>query len=144
MNWKKEATEKLQRLGAMRQALHSIPEELARLEAEATQIRSSTRTDIRISGGTGREDVLLSNLVHRQELEHLHHQTHRWVSTVEAALDTLAVDEQRILELLFVYPKPGSLDTVCAELSIEKSSVYRRRDLALRRFTVALYGCEES
>jgi hypothetical protein len=32
------------------------------------------------------------------------------------------------------------MDRLCQELDLEQSSIYRKRDQALRRFTTALYG----
>lgn len=36
------------------------------------------------------------------------------------------------------------MDRLCEELGLEKATVYRRRDAALRHFTLALYGVTES
>lgn len=144
MNWKKEAMDKLERLGAMRQAMQSIPLELQRLEEEALRLRSAGLLDVHVSGGGGREDMLLSNLVQRQELERLRQQTRSWLVTVEKALSVLSPEEKLVLDRLFITPGRGGLDELCRELVVEKSSIYRKRDSALRRFTHALYGFEDS
>ena len=43
-------------------------------------------------------------------------------------------------ERFYMCPEKGSVERLCSELGLESSSVYRKRDKALRRFTVALYG----
>lgn len=70
MNWKFEAMEKLREYEARKQSLATIPDEIRRLELDYTRIRNATGdgTPIR-GGGSTREDMLLSNIVHREELE---------------------------------------------------------------------------
>ena len=69
MNWKEEATEKLRKYDAMRLAIQNLPEELKRLEQAACAIRSARGDGTPVKGDTNRrEDMLLSNLVFREEL----------------------------------------------------------------------------
>lgn len=143
MNWKKEAQAKLQDLEAMRLATVNIPEEIARLEIDATAIRSA-RTDatpVR-GGGSRREDALLSNIVHRQELSRTLQQAQLWVSSTERALNVLNNEQKLILHSLYIHPRQDSMTRLCTELGLEQSSVYRKRDQALRRFMIAYYGLD--
>ena len=142
MNWKHEAVEMLQKLSAMRQATHSIPLELQRLEMEAEGIRGLAMEDIKVAGTGKREDALLSNLMHRQELQNAYHQADSWVTTVEGALEVLTPEERLVLERLYIYPRKRGVEELCDQLQMEKSSVYRKRDRALRIFTMAMYGAE--
>lgn len=145
MNWKNEALDKLKRLAVMRNALGTIPEELERLELEAQGLRSSGDMKLKVAGNGKREDALLTNLMQRQELQNVLLYTQSWVAGVEGALDMLEPEERLVLERMFIYPRKGrSIDGLCTELSVEPSSVYRKRDRALRQFTLAMYGCEES
>lgn len=142
MNWKHEAMDRLQKLSVMRQAIHSIPQEMERLEAEAEGIRGLAMDAVKVAGGGKREDALLSNLVHRQELQNAFHQANSWVNTVEGALEVLSPEERLVLERLYIYPEKRGIERLCEELQMEHSSVYRKRDRALRLFTMAMYGCE--
>lgn len=145
MNWKNEALDKLKRLAVMRNALGTIPEELERLELEAQGLRSSGDMKVAVCGGGKREDALLTNLMQRQELQNVLLCTQSWVAGVEGALDVLEPEERLILERLFIYPQMRkAVDKLCEDLAVEPSSVYRKRDRALRKFTLAMYGCEES
>lgn len=144
MNWKFEAVEKLRQYEAKKQSLKSIPEEIKRLESAMCSIRSATADGAPVSGGgSGREDMMLSNIVHREELDRSLEQTRMWVDLVEAGLEILSQEERLILERFYIRPEKGNVDRLCSELGIEQSSVYRRRDKALRYFTIALYGCSE-
>lgn len=141
MNWKYEAIDKLKGYEAHKAALISIPEEIERLESAAHSIRSATADGTAVSGGGNkREDMLLSNIVLREELERQLEQAKQWVSVVERSLETLTSDERRILDLMYMNRQKGNVEKLCAELNIEQASVYRRRDVALRTFTIALYG----
>lgn len=145
MNWKAEAMEKLHRYDAMRQAVKNISEELSRLETDATRIRSARTDSTPVKGGGNkREDMLLDNFVHRQELQWLLQQAKNWVNMTERALSTLTPEEKLILHRMYILPERGCLDRLCMELGVEQSSIYRRRDKALHRFTLALYGAVEA
>lgn len=141
MNWKEEATQKLRQYNAMKLALQNLPEELNRLEQAASSIRSARIDDTPVKGGTNRrEDMLLSNMVHREELVNTLSQAKLWVSTTERALGALTPEEKLILYRMYMYPERNALDRLCQELDLEQSSIYRKRDQALNRFVTAYYG----
>lgn len=144
MNWKVEATDKLRRYDAVKQAMVNIPEEIRRLEGEAYSLRSKNMEDAPVrERGCRPEDVLLSNLVQRQELTMVLERTADWLRIADRALSALTPEEKLILHRLYIYPERGGLDRLCQELKVEQSSIYRKRDKALRKFTYALYGiCE--
>ena len=144
MNWKAEAKEKLQRYNAMRLATINIPQELERLELDAQCIRSPRWDKLSAApNARSREDALLDNIVHRQELTWTLQQAQIWLRATDRALTALPGDEKLILHRLYIYPEKGSLEKLCKELEMESSSIYRRRDKALKHFTIAFYGIDE-
>lgn len=144
MNWKAEAMEKLRRYDAMRQSVHNIPKEIERLEIAAVSLRgANTATAPVKGGGSKKEELLMNNLVHRQELEWLLGQAKCWLDTTERALSALSPEEKLILHRMYICPEKSALERLCGELNVEKSSIYRKRDKALYRFAVALYGFPE-
>ena len=144
MNWKFEAIEKLKQYEAKKQSLTSIPDEIARLESAMQSIRSATVDGKPVKGGgSGREDMMLSNIVHREELERSLEQAKMWVALVDAGLETLSAEERLILNRFYIHPAKGNVDRLCGELGVEKSQVYARKDAALHHFTISLYGCSE-
>ena len=144
MNWKQEAKEKLRRYAAMRLATINIPQELKRLEIDARSIRSARMDgDTVEGGGNKREEAMINNILHRQELTWTLEQAQMWLQITDRALTALSKEEKQILHCLYMYPEKGSLERLCKELGMETSSIYRRRDKALKHFTMAYYGIEE-
>ena len=145
MNWKNEAMEKLRRYDVMRQAVRNIPEEINRLKQEAEDLRSVNLDGVCVKGSGGRrEDALINNLMKRQELERMLRQVKQWLSVADRGLLALDAEERLVLQRLYLYPQKGAVENLCSELGLEQSSVYRKRDKALQRFTTALYGCSET
>ena len=145
MNWKQEAIEKLEQYGAKKRSLQIIPEEIAGLEAAATRMRRSRTDRVHINGSELQaEDVLLSNIVKREELGWSLEQARRWVDLVDAGLSVLNTEERQILDRFYVSGGKGAADDLASELALDVKTIYRRKDAALRRFTIALCGSVES
>ena len=141
MNWKQEAAERLQRYEPMVRALQNIPMEMVRLEEDVKQLRSRGSELEGIcttpSRGDGR---LVDNIVMRQELKRVYEDACMWVEITDNALEALTNEEKLVLFHLYVRPQRGAVDQLCEQLGLEQSSVYRKRDIALWRFTLAMYG----
>ncbi len=145
MDWKQEAAEKLTQYEARRQALDSIPREIKRLELDYMGLRSSAADAIPASGGgSRREDAMLSNIVRREELARQLESSRAWVALAEGGLEALDDEERLVLDRFYIHRHKGAAERLCEELDREKAQVYRRRDKALRHFTIALYGGVES
>lgn len=145
MNWKLEAVEKLRRYDAVRRAVINIPEEIARLKAEYTAIGAGLPE--LLPGNRDerkREDRLMNNIVCRQELQNALEQARQWMDTVSRALSGLDPEERFVLHQMYICPCTDAVEHLCEKLELEKSSIYRRRDKALQKFTIAMYGCVES
>ena len=145
MQWKEEAIEKLKRYKAMQTALKTIPEQICMLEANAATLRRSSAPKV---GGTGsirgREDALINNLAERQELEWSLARVQQWMAVMHRGFDALTPEEIVILQRMYLFPERGVVDRLCSELGVEQATVYRKRDKALHRFTVAMYGFPET
>ena len=145
MNWKREAIDKLKNYEAHKQALECLPKEIRRLESAYTGIRSATTDGTPISGGgSTREDSMLSNIVHRDELKRRLKEARLWVAQVDKALAVLDDEERLVLDRFYIHRTKGAVEALCESLNLEKSAVYGRRDKALRHFTLALYGATET
>ncbi len=145
MNWKREAIDKLKNYEAHKQALECLPKEIRRLESAYTGIRSATTDGTPISGGgSTREDSMLSNIVHRDELKRRLKEARLWVAQVDKALAILDDEERLVLDRFYIHRTKGAVEVLCESLNLEKSAIYDRRDKALRHFTLALYGITET
>ena len=78
--------------------------------------------------------------MNRQELQWRLEQAQNWLACTDRALAVLSKEEKLVLHRFYISPEKGSIERLCNELGLESSSVYRKRDKALRHFTVALYG----
>lgn len=145
MNWKREAIDKLKNYEAHREALENIPKEIKRLESAYAGIRSATTDGTPVSGGGNtREDSMLSNIVHRDELKRRLREARLWVAQVDKALAVLDDEERLVLDRFYIHQAKGNVGELCERLNVEQATVYRKRDSALRRFTIALYGVTET
>lgn len=145
MNWKQEAIEKLEQYDARKQSLLSIPTEIDRLESLARQIKGCRTDGIAVkSSGSGGEDMLLSNIIQREELSWSLEQAQKWVGLVESGLSVLNEEDRLILDRFYIRGEKGAADRLAGDLCMDVKTVYRRKDAALRRFTIALWGCVES
>lgn len=145
MNWKREAIDKLKNYEAHRQALENIPREIKRLESAYTGLRSASTENAPVSGGGGtREDCVLSNIVLRDELKRRLKEARLWVAQVDKALAVLGEEEKLVLDRFYIHPAKGNAGELCERLNVEQATVYRKRDSALRRFTIALYGVTDT
>ena len=145
MNWKQEAAEKLKLYEAKRKALKNIPQEIKRMELDMQSIRSATSDGSPSKGGgSGREDMYLSNIVCREELGRSLDQARIWVSNIDSALSVLDEEERLLLDRFYIHPEKQAADRLAGDMHIDVKTVYRRKDDALRKFTVALYGRTEN
>lgn len=141
MNWKNEAIDRLSRYRAMTQAVENIPKELTRLERSIQELRGCDPAKTPSAKNPGpRDDVLIGNIIKRQELCDSYENAKIWVDTTDQAMSVLNSEEKTILTRMYVTPERGVVDQLCFDLGVEQSSIYRKRDQALYRFTMALYG----
>lgn len=145
MNWKHEVMDKLRRYDLMQHAARNIPEEISRLEINSLGLRSHTSSTVPTKGGGNRyEEMLINNLVQRKEMSWTLEQIQRWLQVVNRGMDALDPVEKQILERMYIYPEISAHERLCADLGIETSSLYRKRETALRKLTLAMYGTMES
>lgn len=145
MDWKSVAIEKLKDYLAKKQALESIPLEIAQVESTMTSIRSSRPEATPVKGGSADyEDKMLNCMAQKDELQRVLERTQLWIKEVDCALAVLNPEDRKVLNYLCINPAKDSLDRLCNELFVDSRQIYRRREKALRKFTIALYGCVES
>lgn len=144
--WKYKAIDRLKEYPAKVAALKNLPDRIVQLGSSAHSIRSAT-TDATpvMGGGNAREDMLLSNIVERQELKANLYRAGKDCAIVERGLSVLDAEERHILDALYIYRTKGCMDRLQAEYGYaERKSLYRKADKALLHFTIAAYGVTES
>lgn len=143
MNWKQESKEELLEYAAKKKALESIPADIAQLRSEMSRLGGSN-SSVPVKGGGSRwEDRQINLIVKCDKLETSLAYARNWVEKVERGLSVLSLEEWMILDRFYIHPAKGNVDRLCGDLHLEKSAVYDRKDAALRRYTLARYGCVE-
>ena len=143
MNWKYESMEELREYEAKRLAAENIPEEVRQLKAQMAKLGGSSNSTPVKGGGSQWEDRQINLIVKIEKLKTSLAYARDWVSKVERGLAALSVEERMILDRFYINPAKGNVDRLCGDLCLEKSSVYDRKDKALRHYTLARYGCVE-
>lgn len=144
--WKFKAIDKLKDYSAQKVAVINLQAEIVRLESEACSIKSATADGTPVKGGgSGREDRLLSNIVRREEHKAMLKRAKLAVSMVDRGLDVLSQEDHHILDTMYITREKGYVDKLMDEFGLlEESSLYKRANKALHRFTIAMYGATES
>lgn len=145
MNWVREAESKLRDYGVREQSLESVTERITQLNLEMSCVRSATTDGTAVhGGGNGRENALINNIAERDELQRAKQLTTEWLEWVNGALTVLSDAERDLLDKFYVNRQKGHVERLCEEMNLEKAQVYRRKDAALRKFTLLLYGVTET
>lgn len=144
MNWKLESKEELREYEAKRMSLESVPAEIAQIRAEMSRLGGGSSSSVPVKGGISRwEDRQINLIVKCDKLETSLAYARNWVEKVERGLSVLSQEERLILDRFYIHPAKGNVDRLCGDLHLEKSAVYDRKDAALRKYTLARYGCAE-
>jgi hypothetical protein len=137
--WKLLAIEELETYPAKKEAMTTIPERLRELESAFVSIGSPSADKVAVQGGGG-NDKALNNIVQRDKLSQNLAEVVRFTARVERGLAVLGDDENEILSRCYIHPERGAVERIANARGLDKSTVYRMRDDALRKFTIAMYG----
>ncbi len=144
MDWKRESAEELREYEAKKEALRSLPEDIAQIMAERKKLGCAASDSAPVKGGGSVWEDRQINLIAKQEkLEFSLAVVRAWVSRVERGLAILSTEERTILERFYIHPERNAADRLAGDLHIDVKTVYHRKDAALRRYTLARYGCTE-
>ncbi len=144
MDCKYETKMMLKDYEARKRALTNIPEQIAILEMELKAIRSATTDGTAVrGGGNKREDAMINNIATRTKLGMALEVARRWTKMVDNAMATLDDEDRLILQRMYISNEKNAVERLCEELGREKTTVYERRDKALHKLTIAMWGVEQ-
>ena len=123
-SWKALAIRHLSEYRAMVRAVRVLPGEIRRCQSRAA-LDSDARLDA---------------LARRTTLQHQLKFAREQVAATEKALQLLTEEEYMVVEMLYIAPGRGHVERLCQELHCEQATIFRRRDSALRKITLALAG----
>ena len=145
MDWKREAVDELRNYQARKHAISSIAGQIEDLRKEITSIRSASADGTPVSGGSnGRDDALVNNIMKRDKLKDSQKLTENRVHRIENALAQLSDRDRCVLQRFYIAPMAGGMERFCMEQNVEKTTAYRWKDNALRKFAIAMYGMLET
>ena len=143
MNLREQVVERLCNYEIMCVAVKNLQEQICYLKQQQEGIHAVRTDRVVVKYHQERsEDRLLENIEQRQKLEIALKNTRQWLQIVDRALQALSKDEQMILQICYIHKTPRAVVELCRLLQMEKSSVYRKRDKALDRLALALYGVD--
>lgn len=66
----------------------------------------------------------------------------RRINNINKALAVLNPEEQCIVRNFYMDVSGKNAEDLCEELNLERSSLYRKKQRALEKVAIALYGCD--
>ena len=138
-NWIYNAKQDLREYEAVKNSLSAIPKQIAELNSQITTLKAVTYDKTPVQGGSsGREERLMDYIDRKARLEKNKVIAASKVKRIESGLEQLSDLEYRVLD--YRYIKGMSVRAVCSALGYEESRVHELKRLALRKFTLAMYG----
>ena len=120
--WKDAAERRLTDYESMKKAKEMLPQQIARYKTPQP--------------GEARLDMIAKKIFMRERLR----QVKRWLDVTQKGLQVLTPEERLVVQMLYMMPGKGNVAKLCDVLNCGQTTVYRRRDKALEKFTMALYG----
>lgn len=129
---------------ARKAALQNLKDKIVALQERFDGLSSASADAVPVQGGGNRqEDRMIDNIVERERLALNYAVDLKCVEIMERGLSVLSEDERRIV-LAFAEAHRGGdryvADHLAAEMNMDRSTIYRMRNDALRQYTLACYG----
>ena len=103
-------------------------------------IRSADPDCVRVKSSSTPNNQFLNAVTMLDALTESYQRTKSWVEKMDNAFSVLSQEEIAILERMYIYPEPNAVDRLAGDLQVDTKTVYRRKDAALARFTIARFG----
>ena len=143
MDWKKEAIEDLSRYQMMKVGLRNLNEELQALEQTSADAPAAFRREPVVQGGKrAADEAVLHRIVRRDRLSASRDALRATLRRMDRALRMLSDEERNVLTHFYIERTPGAAQLLCEQLCYEQAHIYRIKDAALKKFTIAMYGRE--
>ena len=138
MDWKALALDDLRRYNYIKIGILNSTERLRAVEAAASS-RSGTDGEKKSS-----DPLFMDRIAEAERLRRNISSAEIVTNAVERGLSALQPHEKRIIENYYMSDYPKTIGQLKEELGYSIRSIYRLRDLALEKFTLAMYGVENS
>ena len=139
--WKKQTINELEMYEPRKQAEKNLTDQLRELKSALTSIRSpGADAGQGKGGGVSTDERYLNNIVKQELLEENLKETRRALRRMGNAMTALTEEERYILDCFFINPEKEAAFNLADKLNIDRKTVYIRRESALRKLTIAMYG----
>lgn len=140
-DWKYNAIQDLREYRPLQESLTNIPQEIAAIDLDMQMVKGVSFDKMPVEGGASRhEDRLISGIDRKQRLSENLKVAKMRVERIERGLRVLSDTEQLVLRRFYIQREGRYVERLCEELGCEKSAVYREKDRALKKYTLAMYG----
>ena len=140
-DWKGNAIDDLKRYACDLISMEILPEKIRLLEDQMQFVKGTQYDKTPVEGGSsGYEERLINYLDSKTRLERNLKAAQERVDIIEHGLSVLSDTERLVLQRFYINREKNSVERLKNELGYEKSEIYRIKDNALKRFTVAMCG----
>ncbi len=140
MNWQKEAVNDLKAYEARKLSIDNMKKRIRELEQRAIKL-GSLSSDVPVKGGASKsEDALINNIAERDRLNQNIDAVQCLLDIIDNGLSVLNDEERMVLNEFYINRSSQHIEKLCDELHCEQANVYRIKDRALYKFTIAMYG----
>lgn len=143
MNFQKEAIQDLSTYPQRLKARDNLKERIYILNERYTSLKGVSTSEPVKGGISKQEEKMLDNIAERERLGFSLKIVDELIKLTERGLAGLDSKERRVLDGFYINPIDNHVVRLCDELNIEKSSLYRLKDTALKKFTRSEYGIIE-
>jgi DNA-directed RNA polymerase specialized sigma subunit len=137
------AIQRLKDYEMRKQSLLNIPEQIKTLEMQFLSIKSGEIDGMPKGSGSKSDDMLIYNIAKRDELAFNLAIAEREVELTERGLDALTDEEKTVLEYFYIQRPYNHISKLMDKLHVSQAGVFRAKDVALKKFTMSLYGIRE-
>ena len=139
MDWKICAIDDLRRYKQMKVGVLNSKDRLRLVSQAATSPRSSLSKQ-----NPANNPNLINAIVEKEKLNSNIKSVEKLLKLIERGLDSLNDEDRTLLEKFYMSDSPAKIRHLSDEFGYEPRSLYRKRERALARFTLAMYGLEIS
>jgi len=139
MDWKLCAEDDLRRYRQMKIGVLNTKD---RLRLVSTSL--SSRGDVFKRKNGKADSEIINAIVEKERLATNIESAERLLAIIDRGLDSLNEEERRLLEKFYMSAAPSKMRRLSEEFGYEPRTLYRKRDRALAKFTIAMYGLEIS
>ena len=141
-NWKKSAEADLKDYKKQKAAIKNLTERIKVIDNNMTALKGQSFDSRPKHGGISHyEDNLIESIVLKDKLTRNLEFAKGCVNLIDRGLEDISEEQRRILYMFFM--GGGGFRRVMEEFHIEQAAAYKKKEEALRDFTIAMYGIAE-